>query len=429
MTKFVPKPGDIVQIEKNGEVWSGRALPSKGSRLNLKLNSGYNVGIDIDKGTKIEKLGEAESIRHRPVKFALKHDRKKPRVSVLSAGGTIASSIDYSTGAISASYSADDLMSSVPEVSEFANIDAERIFEEMSENLTPKDWQIIARAIFKKVQDKNISGIVVTHGTDTLSFSTAMMSFMLRNLNKPVVFTYSQKSSDRGSTDAAMNLICSTITAAKDIAEVVTVGHGTVNDDYCLINRGNKVRKMHSSQRNTFRPINCHPIGKVWPDGKVEIISEYKKSGEVLEKPYLADKLEERIAIVKFYPGLNPEIIDWYIDKGYKGLIIEGTGLGHVNVDKMSLVPAIKKAIEKGILVCMTTQTIYGSVNPYVYSNLRRLSEKGVLYLRDMLTDTAYVKLMWSLGQAKSLGEAKEMMLENIAGEFNPRLQPDMFLY
>lgn len=424
-----PRAGDLVKIEKRGQIWEGRVLPSDKETLTLKLKSGYNIGIKIDKNTKITKMGEVETVRHKPVGFESKPDPTKPKVAVLSAGGTIASSIDYSTGAISASYSAEDLISSVPEACEFANIEASRIFEAMSENLTPKDWQTIARAIFKKVQDKSVSGVIVTHGTDTLSFSTAMMSFMLRNPNKPVVFTFSQKSSDRGSTDAAMNLISSVIAATKDIAEVVTVGHGTVNDDYCLVNRGCKVRKMHASQRNTFRPINCYPIAKVWPDGKTEFVGDYARASGREGEPYLADKLEEKVAIIKFYPGLNPEIIDWHVDKGYKGLIIEGTGLGHVNVDKMSLIPAIERALKKGVLVGMTTQTIYGSTNPYVYSNLRRLSERGVVYLGDMLTETAYVKLMWVLGQTKDSAKAKEMMLENIAGEFNPRLQPDQFLY
>ncbi|MGC9310936.1 MAG: Glu-tRNA(Gln) amidotransferase subunit GatD [Candidatus Aenigmatarchaeota archaeon] len=425
----IPKAGDIVAVKKGKERWEGRVLPGEGKFLSLKLKSGYNVGIEIDEKTKITLLGKEEVVRHKPVGFSAGYEKGKPLVSILSAGGTIASSIDYTTGAISASYSAEDLISSVPEISKFANIRTGRIFEAMSENLTPSDWQKIAGAVFREVSDPKVSGVVVTHGTDTLSFSTAMMSFMLRNLNNPVVFTYSQKSSDRGSTDSAMNLICSAIAATTDVAEVMAVGHATINDDYCLMSRGCKVRKMHASQRNTFRPINCYPIGKVWPDGKVEFIGEYSKSKDASGKPQLADRLEEKVAIVKFYPGLNPEVIDWYVEKGYLGLVIEGTGLGHVNVEKKSLIPAIERAIEKGVLVCMTTQTIYGSTNPYVYSNLRRLSERGVVYLKDMLTEAAYTKLMWVLGQTKDIRKAKEMMLENIAGEFNPRLQPDMFLY
>jgi len=425
-----PKAGDLVIIEQNGERWDGRVLPGgDGNTITLKLKSGYNVGIEINDKTKVTKTGELETIKHKPVGFKLNYEKGKPLVSILSAGGTIASSIDYTTGAISASYSAEDLLSSVPEITKFANVRTGRIFEEMSENLVPSDWQKIARAVFKEVKDEEVSGVVVTHGTDTLMFTSAILSFMLRNLNKPVVLTYSQKSSDRGSTDSAMNLICSAIAATSDFAEVATVGHGTVNDDYCLINRGNKVRKMHASQRNTFRPINTWPIGKVWPDGKVEFIGERKKIADEKGEPCLQDKLEEKVAIIKFYPGLDPSIIDWYVDKGYKGLILEGTGLGHVNVDKKSLLPSIDRALNSGVTVCMTTQTIYGRANAYVYSNLRRMSERGVIYLEDMLTETAYVKLMWVLGQSQKKEEIKKLMLENIAGEFNNRLQPEMFLY
>jgi glutamyl-tRNA(Gln) amidotransferase subunit D len=424
-----PKAGDVVIIEKSGEKWEGRVLPGEENTLTLKLKSGYNVGIVIDKDTKITKTGEVESVKHRPVGFKLNYEKDKPLVSILSAGGTIASSIDYSTGAISASYSAEDLLSSVPEITKFANIRTGRIFEEMSENIVPEDWRTIAKAIFKEVKDKEVSGVVVTHGTDTLMFTSATLSFMLRNLNKPVIITYAQKSSDRGSTDSAMNMISSAIAATSNFAEVATVGHGTVNDDYCLINRGNKVRKMHASQRNTFRPINTWPIGKVWPSGLVEFIGDHKKREDELGEPYLQDKLEEKVAIIKFYPGFDPAIIDWYIDKDYKGIILEGTGLGNFNVDKKSVLPQIERAIKSGLTVCMTTQTIYGRVNAYVYSTMRHLSERGVIYLDDMLTETAYVKLMWVLGQTQDKEEVKKLMLENIAGEFNPRIQPNMFLY
>ena len=354
-------------------------------------------------------------------------DETKPLISILSAGGTISSSIDYETGAISANYSADQLLSSTPELTNFANIKTRKILEEMSENLLPKHWKKIAREVFRELS--GVEGIVVTHGTDTLTYTTSALSFMLRNLNKPVVFTFAQKSSDRGSSDAAINLICSVITATKNIAEVVVVGHGTISDDYCLINKGTKVRKMHSSQRNAFRPINCLPVGKVWPNGKIKFLSKYKKKEEIKEDCYLDDKLEEKVAIIKFYPNLNPEILDFYIDRGYKGIVIEGTGLGHVNVKDKSFLPKLIRAIDSKIVVCMTTQTIYGRVNPYVYTNLRKLSKHGLVYLEDMLTETAYTKLMWVLGHTQNEIEVKEIMLKNLSGEINKTLQPGYFLY
>ncbi len=422
-----PKTGNFVVVEKNKEKWEGTVVQISEDLITLKLKSGYNVGIKISEETKIKKISEEKAKKHKPVKFELKFDKTKPLVSILSAGGTIASSIDYTTGAISASYSASQLVASVPELVNFANIKSKKILEEMSENLLPKHWKKIGAEVFKELKDSK--GVIVTHGTDTLGYTSSMLSFMLRNLNKPIVLTFAQKSSDRGSSDASMNLICSAITATKNIAEVVVVGHGTIGDEYCLINRGTKVRKMHSSQRNAFRPVNCSPIGKVWQNGKVEFISEHKKKEEVKENCYLDDRIEEKVAIIKSYPGLNPEIIDFYIDKGYKGIVIEGTGLGHVNAGEKSLVPQIKRAIEEGIIVAMTTQTIYGRVNPYIYSAARKLSKLGVLYLEDLLTETAYIKLMWVLGHTQNEKEIKELMLKNLAGEFNPGLRPDMFLY
>jgi glutamyl-tRNA(Gln) amidotransferase subunit D len=255
-----------------------------------------------------------------------------------------------------------------------------------------------------------------------------MLSFMLKNLKKPVVFTFAQKSSDRGSSDSALNIICSTITATKDIAEVVVVGHANIDDDFCLIHRGNKVRKMHSFQRNTFRSINIYPLGKVWPNGKVKFTNEHKKNKNVKDDFYVDDKIEEKVAIIKAYPGLEPQSIDWYIDKGFKGLVIEGTGLGHINIKDKSLLPHIKRAIHNGVIVCMTTQTIYGRVNPYVYSPARKLANTGVIYLEDLLTETAYTKLMWILGHTQNEKEVKKLMLKNLAGEFNTRLQPNQFL-
>ncbi len=416
--------GDYIRVTQEKSTWKGKIIQKKGNYLTLKLDSGYNAGILVDKRTKIKKISGSEVKKHKPIKFKTKFDKKKPSVSILSAGGTIASSIDYSTGAISAAHSAEEMVAAVPELANFANIKARKVVEEMSENMLPKHWKKIAKEIEKEL--KNSEGVVVTHGTDTLAYTSSMLSFILRNLNKPVVFTFAQKSSDRGSSDSAINLICSTITAIQKIPGIFVVGHGTVSDEFCLIHKGSKVRKMHSSQRDTFRSINDYPIGKVWPSGKIKLNEQKKISNE--REFHIDDKIEEKVGIIKAYPGLDPKIIDWYTDNNYKGLVIEGTGLGHVNVKDKSLLPKIKRAIKKGVFVCMTTQTIYGRTNPYVYTPARKLLDAGVIYLEDMLTETAYTKLMWVLGHTKNEEKVRKMMLENLAGEFNPQLKPDQFL-
>jgi len=287
--------------------------------------------------------------------------------------------------------------------------------------------------------NSDVKGVIITHGTDTLHFTSAALSFMLKNLNKPVALVGAQRSPDRGSFDGSLNLICSSyFTGYSNIAEVCVVMHGTIEDTFCYAHRGTKVRKMHTSRRDAFQSVNDFPIAKIWHDGKIEIINEnYRKRNE--QKVVADTKFESKIALLKFYPGSNPEILDWYVDKGYKGIVIEGTGLGHVatalssnkkekNRQKLSWLPHIKRAVEKGITIVMTSQTLYGRVNPFVYRNLRLVSEAGVIYAEDMLPETAYVKLGWVLGHTKNKEKIKEMMLTNIAGEINPRLNPKMFL-
>ena len=281
----------------------------------------------------------------------------------------------------------------------------------------------LAKLVEKSLNDSQVKGVVISHGTDTLHYTASALGFMLGKLNKPVILTYSQRSSDRGSSDSRMNLICSTHAALSDIAEVMLVGHATSNDDYCFALQGNKCRKMHSSRRDAFKPVNCKPFARIWINGKIESISDdYNKRNK--EKIKVEAVFDQKIGLLKFYPGMNPRIIDYY-KKNVKGLIIEATGLGQVNVEgKNSLIPELKKAISKGLLVYITTQTIFGRVDPYVYSSARELESIGAVYLGDMLSETAYVKLGWVLGHKNWRGSVatKQKMLENINKEFNERL-------
>jgi glutamyl-tRNA(Gln) amidotransferase subunit D len=260
----------------------------------------------------------------------------------------------------------------------------------------------------------------VTHGTDFLHYTSAALSFMLKNLNKPVVLTYSQRSTDRGSSDATLNLMCSARAALSDIAEVMLVGHATENDDYCYALQGNKVRKMHASRRDTFKPINMGPIAKITQD-KVEPLRTYNKREKA--KALLDASFEDKVALIKFYPGQNPDIIDYYIKKKYKGIVVEMSGLGHVlSEGKDNWIPFIKKAINAGIIVCAAPQTIYGALDPMVYEAGRRLEKAGVIYLKDILPETALVKLGYVLGKTKDKKRVEKMLLDNLAGEFNNRL-------
>lgn len=411
------------EIEVNN-IWRGVVIKKEGNILILKLKNGYNIALEISKKDTIKIIKKVKKPKHKPVKMLKKLDKKKSHVAILSTGGTISSKIDYTTGAIHTSYSAKDLINTLPEIADYCYITSKCILNRMSEDMTSKDWKIIAREVFSHL--KNSEGIVITHGTDTLVYTSAMLSFMIQNLNKPIVLTYAQKSSDRASSDAFMNLLCACIFATKDVAEVTVVGHANMSDDYCHAIRGTRVRKMHSSRRDAFRPINDLPLANIYPNGKIEIINNtYNKRRNI--KPVLDTKINDKVAIFRFYANASPNIIDYFIKEDYKGIIIQGTGLGHVSVSQNSFIPHLKNAIDNGIFVAMTSQE-YGRVNPYVYSNLRKIAESGVVYLEDMTTEVAYAKLMWVLGHTRNLKKIKKLMLTNFANEISKRIDARAFL-
>jgi len=423
--------GDRVRIVCEDEEFEGILMPRpelmKDDAVIIKLASGYNIGIDKSRIKRVILVDKYAPPKDKPRKD--KPDPKLPNISIISLGGTISSKIDYRTGAVHADYTAEDFLRMVPELAGIANMKARKVLSMMSEDFSPEQWRIMAKSIADEL-GSGADGVVVSQGTDTLHFSTAIMSFMLRDLKKPVVFTASQRSIDRGSSDAFINLKCAVIAAAKSgIAEVVTCLHGSSDDEYCYLIRGTKVRKMHTSRRDAFRPINAIPIAKVFYDGRIEYMSDYrgKSEGAVI----LDDRYEDRTAMVLAYPGMDPGIIDYYLDKGYKGIVISATALGHVPLNnRLSLEPGLKRAKEMGVPVVIATQTIYGRVHPLVYTNLRRLSVGlGCIFVEDMLPEVAYVKLGWVLGHTNNMEKVRQMMQQNLAGEITDRSDIRSFLY
>lgn len=432
LKKASVKPGDRILIKKGKESYEGILMPKPEvggdpSDLIIKLKSGYNIGINT-KNVKIKKLGAGKKLEVFP--YAKIKSKAKESVSMIVTGGTISSRVSYETGGVKWLASPEQLFFIAPELGDIAKIrKIEKPFLIASENMSAEHWQKIARTAAKLLNSSD-SGLIITHGTDTLHFTAAALSFMLKNLTKPVVLTYAQRSTDRGSTDSSLNLVCAAQVAKSDIAEVVLVGHGSENDDFCLINRGTKVRKMHTSRRDTFRPINDVPIGKVWPNGKIEVLNKnYRKTGN---GKVLADtKFEEKIALIKAYPGSRPDVIDSLVAKKYKGIVIEVTGLGHVPTDesRYNWLPSIKRAIGKGVIIVAAAQTLYGRLDPLVYDPGRKLLNLGVIFCEDMLPEVAYIKLGFVLGHTKNPSKVKEMMLTNLAGEINKRISSQTFLY
>ncbi|HDD46402.1 MAG TPA: Glu-tRNA(Gln) amidotransferase subunit GatD, partial [Candidatus Aenigmarchaeota archaeon] len=289
------------------------------------------------------------------------------------------------------------------------------------------DWQKIAIAVGKKL-NSSASGVIITHGTDTMHFTSAALSFMLKNLNKPVVLVGAQRSSDRGSSDAAMNVICATHIAVSDIAEVGVCMHASSNDDWCYFIRGTKVRKMHTSRRDAFRPINDRPIAKINQDGRLEILSSYRKRND--NKVEVDTRFEKRTALIKVYPGADPDIVEFMVNKGYRGFVIEATGLGHVpTFSKRSWIPYIKRYARDGIPFVIAPQTLYGRINMNVYTSGRILLEAGAIPGFDMLPEVAYVKLGWVLAHTSDIEEVRRLMTTNLAGEIAERSVHDTFLF
>jgi len=416
------KAGDKIGVLVKEKTETGILLDShdRGVLL-LKLDNGYNIGLkkeDISEIKIIEKgLEKAEE-------EDLKLSGKKPIIDFYLTGGTISSKLDPKTGGVKWLIDSKELFSMYPDIFEIADIRVKMPFSKASENMDSKDWVRLAKLIGKSLNDSQVKGVIVSHGTDFLHYTSSALSFMLGKLNKPVVLTYSQRSSDRGSSDSRLNLICSAHVALSDIAEVMLVGHASINDDYCYALRGTKCRKMHSSRRDTFRSINCRPIAKIWEDGKIEMVSNNvnKRSKNKISVDAV---FNNKVGLVKFYPGQDPFILEYYRKKGYKGLVVEMSGLGHViSEGKNNWIPKLKDVIKKGLFVYAAPQTLYGQLDPYVYSPGRKLQEIGVVFLKDILPETALVKLGWVLAHKQWRGSVVtvQKMLENVAGEFNERL-------
>ena len=391
----------------------------------IKLDNGYNVGIHYEEGMAIEKLEgrvELEKLAQKEIKF----DDRKPVVAILSTGGTIASRVDYRTGGVIPAFSAADLVSAVPELANIANIKGKSVMNVFSENIRPEHYKYMAGAVASEIAE-GAAGVVILHGTDTMHYTSSMLSFMLRDLPVPVVILGAQRSSDRGSSDAAMNLICGVNFAAHaDYSGVVVCMHGTLDDKFCHIHSGTRVRKMHTSRRDAFKSIDMKPIARVdYEGGKIDFIGEHPKRGHL--ELSVASGLESKVGLLKVYPGMRLEQVALFREKGYNGLVIEGTGLGHMPMkgDESSdendrIFNEIRGLAESGCLVVMTSQCIYGNVNMNVYGPGRDLQKAGVISGQGMLPEVAYTKLMWLLGNYEK-EKAKAMVSQNVAGEIVER--------
>ncbi|MGA2790711.1 MAG: Glu-tRNA(Gln) amidotransferase subunit GatD [Candidatus Bathyarchaeia archaeon] len=427
LAKAGAQVGDKLRVELKRiggqEVVEGLLIPRyhsghEADYIVVKLKTGYNVGVRVDAATKVSVLGKGETPHFtRP---ALPHQKAGlPKVSILSTGGTIASKVDYRTGAVKPALDSEDLYSVVPELADVAKIDAKVLLSVFSENIGPQQWTKIAESAAEQVR-AGADGVVIAHGTDTLGYTAAALSFALQGIPAPIVLVGSQRSSDRPSSDAATNLIAATAVAGQaPFAEVVVAMHDWVSDERVAVHRGTKVRKCHTSRRDAFRSVSARPIAyydlvnrALQLNGEKYVERNRRSDWEV------RSKFDPNVALIKFHPGLSVGMLDWATATGYKGIVLEGTGLGHVGD---VLFPALERAVKNGIVVGMCSQCIWGRVHMNVYSTGRDLLKIGVLPLGDMLAETALVKMMWAFGQEKDPEKVSKLMLTNIANELSDR--------
>jgi len=422
----MPALGDKVKVIKKDGTVEGMLMPNEETdSIIIKLDNGYNVGIDKNKIKKIELLKKKR--QETTTKITLKQKKGLKKIIVLHTGGTIASKVDYNVGGVIAKFSAKDLVGMVPELADIANIEAELIENLMSEDMGFLDYKKIINSIKKHIG--KCDGIIIGHGTDTLAYTAAYLAFALENIQIPVILVGSQRSSDRGSSDTAPNLISAAQFITKsDFKGVAICMHNTMDDNKCAVLPATKTRKMHTSRRDAFKPINDKPIALVEAkSGKIKYLKKIKNPNE---KFICKDKFSEKVALLKTHPNLTNELLQ-FMTKNFDGVVVEATGLGHMPTNtkaNLKNYETLRKFIKKGGIVAITSQCLFGRVHPNVYTNLRRLSNIGCIFCEDMLPETAFIKLSWLLGNYKNKEEIKKLITTNLRGEINPRIGPDEFL-
>ncbi len=431
--------GDYIKIITKDKTFEGIYINSpKKDFVILKLNSGYNIGINKEEIKKIILVKKYSKKTEHKSSGKLQYRKDLPNISILKVGGTIVSKIDYKTGAVSAKISAEELLENIPELKDIANISYRDIASVMSESMRFGHYNLIAKSISEELnKNKNIRGIIIPHGTDTLHYTSAALSFMLENIPIPVILVGSQRSSDRGSSDSFINITCAAKFIAKaDFKGVAICMHENMSDNSCLILPATKTRKIHTSRRDAFKPINTTAIARVsYREDKIEfLIESYNAFNDPNKKfniKYFKDNL--KVGILKSHTNIYPENISCF--KNYKGLVLEGTGLGHfqsTSFDKISSINEknkneIRKLIKKDCIVALTSQCIYGRINMNVYSPQRELLDIGVIPGNDMTTETAFIKLAFLLSNY-SKEQVKSLFRENLRGETSERILPHEFV-
>ncbi len=414
--------GDRITIKRGQNEYQGIVMPSQDpSLLILKLSSGYNVGFEKSKVEVVKVEKHAASLDHEQEEDIV----PDPEISILGCGGTIASRIDYRSGAVYPASTPKELAEAFPTLKQLSKkIRARVLFQLVSEDMHPWFWTKMAEEVYAELKD-GANGVVLMHGTDTMHYSSAALSFALQGLGSPVVFVGAQRSSDRPSSDNEMNLLNAVFSAKQDFAEVCVCMHATINDTICYLHRGTKVRKMHTSRRDAFQSINIPPLATVdYREKRFDLHLETKPRSNTL--PTLKPKFSDNVAMLYIHPGIKPELIHKLAD--YDGVVVVATGLGHIPCNScesphaVSLLEPMKELIDSGVVVVVAPQTIYGRINMNVYTPGRRMQEAGIIGQgMDWTPETAFVKLSWLLAYEHDPKRVRKLMMENMVNETTTR--------
>ncbi|MFH1065690.1 MAG: Glu-tRNA(Gln) amidotransferase subunit GatD [Nanoarchaeota archaeon] len=418
--------GDEIEVVLENKSMHGRYIESADKNfITIKLDSGYNIGIEKKKVRSIKLIKKFHAEKQN--KESVKEDKTKKTVVILHTGGTISSAVDYATGAVTPHFSPEELVAMFPEIKNLANIRSRLMGNMASDDMRFAHYNLIAKEIEKEVR-AGAEGIIITHGTDTMHYTSAALEFMLESLPIPVLLVGSQRSSDRGSSDAAMNLICAVNFIVKsDFAGVAICMHKGINDTLAVIIPGTNARKMHSSRRDAFKAVNADEIAEVdYHSGSVKMLHSHYKKKEKRNLKVSAFKENLKIGIAVSHPNMFASELSAF--EGYDGLVLEGTGLGHFPISEIDeftkehkkILTAIEKLAKK-MPVVMALQTIYGKVDMDVYSPGRKLQEAGVLgNFSSMTPETSFIKLAWLLSNHPK--DVKKRFRENIRGEIVKRV-------
>ena len=326
------------------------------------------------------------------------------KLMILSTGGTIACT--QTADGLIPTLSADDILNYAPEAKKLGKIETKTILNLDSSNIQPEEWRFIARAVYDCLGAYD--GIVILHGTDTMAYTASMLSFMLRNVDIPVVITGSQLPVGHPNTDAKQNLRDALVTAASGIAGVLVVF-----DHQIML--GCRVAKVRTTSQNAFESINSPMVGTV-ENGVVRLLAA---PDAPTEAPALDEAIDPAVFLLKLIPGTKTEVFQAIGQMGYRGVVIEGFGLGGIHCLRRNLLDGIKQLLDAGVAVLLTTQCRYEASDPMVYETGRLAVESGILQGFDMTSECAVTKLMWVLAHATTPEEVRRMMYTSYCGEIS----------